>query len=78
MSKRVEFIDDQSVDIRETFGFASPAEVLKAVKLYTGSHYGSMLWELGSGAADQYTLQCLKYLREAGLAGAKCHTHQLC
>ena len=44
LSKRVEFIDDQSVDIRETFGFASPAEVLKAVKLYT-----AVLLELGSG-----------------------------
>ena len=53
LSKRAGFID-QSVDIRETFGFASPAEVLRAVKLYAGSHYGSMLWELGSGVAQQY------------------------
>ena len=40
LSKRAGFID-QSVDIRETFGFASPAEVLRAVELYGGSHYGS-------------------------------------
>ena len=40
--------------MRETFGFASPAEVLRAVKLYVGSHYGSMLWELGSNMASQY------------------------
>ena len=33
---------------------ASPVEVLEAVKLYVGSHYGSMLWELGSGMARQY------------------------
>ena len=53
LSKRAGFID-QSVDIRETFGFASPAEVLRAVELYGGSHYGSMLWELDSKAAHQY------------------------
>ena len=41
-SKRAAYISD-SVEIRESFGFASPAEVLKAVKLYAGSHYGSML-----------------------------------
>jgi hypothetical protein len=40
-SKRATFIED-SVEVRETFGFASPVEVLQAVKLYVGSHYGSM------------------------------------
>ena len=52
-TKRAKFIDE-SVEVRETFGFASPSEVLRAVKLYVGSHYGSMLWELGSGMATQY------------------------
>ena len=52
-SKRASFIDD-STEIRETFSFASPVEVLAAVKLYAGSHYGSMLWDLGSSMADQY------------------------
>ena len=45
---------DDSVDVRETFAFGSPVEVLSAVKLYAGSHYGSMLWELDSDMAAQY------------------------
>ena len=47
------YIDD-SVHVREAFEFASPVEVLQAVKVYVGSHYGSMLWELGSSVASQY------------------------
>jgi hypothetical protein len=53
-SKRAGFIDE-SVHVRESFEFASPVEVLQAVKLYVGSHYGSMLWELGSDMARQYS-----------------------
>ena len=52
-SKKTSYIEN-SVKIRETFGFASPSEVLCAVKLYVGSHYGSMLWELGNDMATQY------------------------
>ena len=52
-SKRAGFIDE-TVHVRESFEFASPVEVLHAVKLYVGSHYGSMLWELGSDMARQY------------------------
>ena len=44
--KRATFIDE-SVAVREMCQFANPAEVLQAVKLYVGSHYGSMLWDLG-------------------------------
>ena len=51
--KRAAYIDD-TVQIRESFEFASPAEVLKAVKLYAGSNYGCMLWNLGSDMATQY------------------------
>ena len=29
-------------------------EILGAVKLYVGSHYGSMLWDLGGSLANQY------------------------
>ena len=50
-TKRATYIDE-SVEVRETFGFASPNEVLQAVKLYVGSHYG--LWDLGSDLAKQY------------------------
>ena len=52
-SKRAQFIDE-SVHVREGFEFASPVEVLQAVKLYVGSHYGSMLWDFGSDMASQY------------------------
>ena len=52
-SKRASFIDE-SVQVRESFEFASPVEVLQAVKLYVGSHYGSMLWDLDSDMAGQY------------------------
>ena len=51
--KRASFIDE-SVAVREMFQFANPAEVLQAVKLYVGSHYGSMLWNLGSDKERQY------------------------
>ena len=51
---RIKRAIDESVDVRETFGFGSPSEVLRAVKLYVGSHYGSMLWDLGSDMATQY------------------------
>ena len=51
--KRAAFIRE-STDLRETFGFASPTEVLRAVKLYAGSHYGSSLWKLGGESAGQY------------------------
>ena len=51
--KRAAYIDE-TVEIRESFSFATPAEVLKAVKLYAGSHYGPMLWDLGSDMATQY------------------------
>ena len=43
--KRAEFID-KSVEIREIFSFASPVEVLQALKIYCSSFYGSMLWNL--------------------------------
>ena len=52
-SKRAAFIDE-STKIREAFEFASPCEVLRAVKVYAGSHYGSNLWQLDSGMANQY------------------------
>ena len=50
--KRAEFIS-KSTDIRETFSFASPVEVLKAVKVFAGDLYGSNLWKLGGDLAEQ-------------------------
>ena len=37
--KKAMFIS-KSLEIRETFSFASPVEIIKAVKVYTGSFYG--------------------------------------
>ena len=52
--KRAEFID-KSVEIRETFKFASPVEILRALKIYCSSFYGSMLWDLtGEGACQVF------------------------
>ena len=52
--KKAMFID-KSVEVRETFSFASPVEVLFAMKIYCCSFYGSMLWDLrGPGATQVY------------------------
>ena len=50
--KRAEFIN-KSTEIRESFGFASPVEVLRAVKVFAGDLYGAMLWRLGGDMAKQ-------------------------
>ena len=43
------------MEIRENFSFASPVEVISALKVYTSSFYGSMLWDLrGEGATKVY------------------------
>ena len=49
--KRAEFIS-KSTDIRETFSFASPVEVLRAVKVFAGDFYGANLWNLGGALAE--------------------------
>ena len=43
--KRALFID-KSTGIREMFAFASPVEVLSAVRVYACDFYGAMLWDL--------------------------------
>ena len=50
--KRATFIS-RSVEIRETFKFASPVEVLHAMKVYCSSFYGCMLWDLAGEGATQ-------------------------
>ena len=50
--KRAIFIGE-SVEVRETFHFASPVEILSALKLYCSSFYGCMLWDLGGEGASQ-------------------------
>ena len=48
--KRAKFIRS-SVETREMFKFAAPAEVIKALKIHNSSFYGSNLWDLGSDKA---------------------------
>ena len=50
--KRAEFIN-KTTEIRETFSFASPVEVLRSLKVFAGDMYGSNLWQLGGAMADQ-------------------------
>ena len=50
--KRAEFIG-KSTDIRETFAFASPVEVIRAVKVFSGDLYGGNLWKLRGDMANQ-------------------------
>ena len=52
--KRAIFISN-SVDVRESFGFASPVEVISAMKVYCSSFYGCMLWDFkGEGATKVF------------------------
>ena len=51
--KKANFID-KSIEIRETFGFADPVQILEAINTYCGDHYGSMIWDLYSEGAGQY------------------------
>ena len=44
--KRAKFIQS-SVEIRKTFQFAAPEEVVRSLKIYCNSFYGSNLWDLG-------------------------------
>jgi hypothetical protein len=50
--KRATFIQ-RSVEVRETFKFASPVEVMNALKVYCSSFYGCMLWDLTGEGANQ-------------------------
>ena len=50
--KRAQFISS-SVQIREVFKFAAPSEVLKSMKIYSNSFYGSSLWNLAGEKAKQ-------------------------
>ena len=50
--KRASFIRSSS-EIREMFKHAAPQEVIKALKIYCTSFYGSSLWDLNSVKARQ-------------------------
>jgi hypothetical protein len=51
--KRAKFID-KSVEIREQLHCAHPDHILKAMQVYCCDGYGSMLWSLGSDAAESF------------------------
>ena len=51
--KKARFIND-SVEVRDTFSFAHPEQILQAVRTYCGHQYGSMLWEINSDMCGQY------------------------
>ena len=50
---RARFID-QNVEVRQSFSFASPVKVVRALQVYCTSYYGSMLWDLQSEAAKKF------------------------
>ena len=50
--KRARYIDN-SLQIRETFSFAEPREILKSINVYCGDYYGSSLWNLYGNKAEQ-------------------------
>ena len=50
--KKAKFINE-SVQIRTMFDFASPFEVMRAIKVYCSSFYGCMLWDLGGEKTNQ-------------------------
>ena len=50
---RAKFID-KSVDVREQFSFANPHQALQMVKVLCCDGYGSILWDLEFGPAEQF------------------------
>ena len=51
--RRAIFIQ-KSLEVREQLHYARPADIMKAVSVYCGDSYGSMLWSLRSEAAESY------------------------
>ena len=72
--KRADFID-KTVNIRETFSFALPAQVIQAIDKYCGDHYGGMLWSFDGQGAGQYFRcwhRCIKLIWDVPLP---CHNY---
>ena len=51
--RRAKFID-KTLELRETFAFALPEQILKAVQIYASDCYGVMLSVLSSQASESY------------------------
>ena len=52
-TKKGQFIGT-STDIRESFSFAHPDQVLNAVNVYASHFYGAMLWDFTSDMSGQF------------------------
>lgn len=52
-TKKAMFINN-STDIRDTFRFAKPDQILKATSLYCCHLYGAMLWDISSDMCGQF------------------------
>ena len=54
LAKKAQYIS-QSLNVRDTFKFASPVEVLGALNTYCSSYYGCLAgWDLGGELANQF------------------------
>ena len=51
--KRAQFIEN-CINIRETFGFAFPKQMLQAVKIHALHCYGAMLWDFESNTTGMF------------------------
>ena len=51
--KRGRFIE-KTCELRETFDFAHPEQVIKAAQVYASDAYGSMLYDLSSSASESF------------------------
>ena len=60
-SKRAQYID-KTVDIRNTFSFADPTQVLTAVEKYASNHYGAMLYDLFDENSSGKYFRCWELL----------------
>ena len=50
---KAKFID-KTVDVRETFSFAHPEQVMKAIHIYACDCNGTMLYDLSCQATESY------------------------
>ena len=66
---------DASTEIRETFGFAEPTQVLKAIRVYAGHYYGAMLWDLKSDLCGQYCRVWNTSVKMVHIVPRSCHTY---
>ena len=51
--RRARYID-RTTDVRDAFHFAHPTQILKAVDIYCGDNYGTMLLPLFDDSAEKY------------------------